>query len=228
MVLCLSQSLGAQTLVGGSIFSPPTEASQSNQLWFKYQNSFEFKKRMFIDSDFGHIFNTNNRAKRLSVRSVFKYQIADNLKIGSGMGFFWYYDKPELVQELRFVQEINYMNDFGSSIMYHDLRLEEQIIQGVITNEDFKARVRYQVGLTFPTPGPMYFGIYDEIFKNLSEREETPSSFFAMNRAGAMIGYNTYQQFRIEAHLTMEDRYEINSNNNTRSIIFTLTAKQII
>ncbi|NND32290.1 MAG: DUF2490 domain-containing protein [Saprospiraceae bacterium] len=231
LLLALSATIlsSAQTLVGGSLFAPaPAEVTEGNKLWLQYQNSFMFKDRLFIDTDFGHIFNASSRAKRLNIRSVFKYQLTDNIKIGTGMGFFWHYDRPDLEQELRFVQEINYRKNFGASILYQDLRLEERISQGVVIFDDYQTRVRYRLGITIPTNGAMYFGAYDEIFKNLSQQDEVASSFFSMNRAGVLAGFNTYQRFRIEAHLMMEDRYHADAAKNERSFIFTVMVKQII
>lgn len=228
IILTASQSsqLYAQTLVGGSLYAESAaRAESSNKLWLQYQNSFEFKERMFIDSDFGHIFHTNVRDKRLHVRSVFKYQLTENLKIGAGMGLFWYYDRPSLTQELRFVQEINYSKDFGSSIMFHDLRVEEQIRQAVDSGDDYGTRLRYRFGLHFPTNGPIYFGIYDEMFKNFSGGNDP---FLSMNRAAAFIGFRTYQYLNLEAHVMMEDQYLKDANGPLRSFIFHLVARHII
>ena len=220
----------AQSLVGGSIFAPaPAENTEGNKLWMQYQNSFQFKHRMFIDTDFGHIFHSQTRDKRLSIRSVFKYQLTDNLKIGSGMGFFWHYDRPNLEQELRFVQEISYFKDFGASIMYQDLRLEERISQAIATGDNYTTRLRYRLGVTIPTNGALYFGAYDEIFKNLARQgDETATPALSMNRAGILVGYNTHQLFRIEAHIMMEDRYQIDARKNERSFILSLVVNQTI
>ncbi|MBK8501712.1 MAG: DUF2490 domain-containing protein [Saprospiraceae bacterium] len=227
VILCFSPILKSQTLVGGSIFSAASDERQgSNQLWFQYQNSFKFKDRMYIDSDFGHIFNTNASDKRLNARSVFKYEITENLKIGTGMGFFWNYDRPNLMQELRFVQEINYYKDFGSSIMFHDLRIEEQIQQSSKNADDYDTRLRYRIGLSFPTETPMYFGVYDEVFKTLSHNEGEP--FFSINRAGAFLGYRTYRYLSFEAHLMLEDRYSKEPGATSRSLILQIVAKHII
>lgn len=228
MMMFSSPNFYAQTLVGGSLYSPaPDQSQSSNKLWLQYQNSFEFKKGFFIDTDFGHIFNTDVQDKRLNIRSVFKYQITDNLKIGTGMGFFWTYDRPNLMQELRFVQEINYFKDFGRTIMYHDLRVEEQIEQHIDANDDYNTRLRYQVGLHFPTNGPIYFGLYDEIFKNLSRGEEN-EPFFARNRAGLLVGYKTYQYVTFEAHLMMEDIYASDFERADRSMILQLVVRHKI
>ena len=228
ILLLSSPNFYAQSLVGGSLYAPaPDQTQKSNKIWLQYQNSFEFKKGFFIDSDFGHIFHTDVRDKRLNVRSVFKYQITENLKIGAGMGFFWFYDRPSLMQELRFVQEINYFKDFGSSIMFHDLRVEEQIQQNIDAYDDYHTRVRYRFGLHFPTNGPLYFGLYDEIFKNLGA-SDADQPFFSMNRAGLFVGYRTYQFITLEAHLMMEDVYSKKSVSPDRSMILQLVVKHKI
>lgn len=227
IVLVSSPNFFAQSLVGGSLYAPaPDQGQTSNKLWLQYQNSFEFKKGMFIDTDLGHIFHTDIRDKRLNIRSVFKYQLTDNLKVGAGMGFFWHYDRPSLMQELRFVQEVNYHKDFGSSIMFHDLRVEEQIQQSIDAFDDYNTRIRYRLGLQFPTDGPLYFGLYDEIFKNLGGSEKQP--FFAMNRAGAFLGYRTYQFVTLEAHIMVEDIYSHKTDRAARSLILQLVARHVI
>jgi hypothetical protein len=229
LVIITSLFATAQSLVGGSLFAPaPAESTQGNKLWLQYQNSFQFKERMYIDTDFGHIFHSEASDKRLSIRSVLKYQLTENLKIGTGMGFFWLYDRPNLEQELRFVQEISYFKDFGSSIMYQDLRLEERISQGVATGDDYGTRLRFRMGVTIPTNGRVYFGAYDEIFKNLSRQEEGANAAFSMNRAGILLGFNTQQLFKIEAHLMMEDRYQLDRRKNERSFILSLVVNQTI
>jgi hypothetical protein len=143
------------------------------------------------------------------------------------MGLFWYYDRPNLTQELRFIQEINYFKDFGSSIMFHDLRLEQQIQQAINAGDDYHTRIRYRVGLQFPTNGPVYFGMYDEVFKNFSKGAQDP--FFSMNRAAVFVGLRTYQFVNLEAHLMMEDIYggpELTSTQ--RAFIFQLVARHTI
>lgn len=228
MFMFSSPNFYAQTLVGGSLYAPaPDQSQSSNKVWLQYQNSFEFKRGMFIDTDFGHIFNTDVRDKRLNIRSVFKYQITDNLKIGAGMGFFWYYDRPSLKQELRFVQEVNYFKDFGQTVMYHDLRVEQQIEQNLDQEDDYNTRLRYRVGLHCPTEGPLYFGLYDEIFKNLGRQAEG-ESFFAGNRAGIFLGYKTYQFITLEAHVMLEDIYSDQLNKADRSLIMQLVVRHQI
>lgn len=232
MLLCLFMIIcatSAQSLVGGSVLAAaPKSDTDPHKLWLRYENSFEFKDRMYIDSDFGHIFSSD-KAMRLNVRSVYKYALLDNLKVGAGMGFFWSYGQPNLLQELRFMQEINYVNDFGSSLITHDLRVEQQISQSVEEFDDYNTRLRYRVGLTVPTNGPLYFGIYDEVFKNLSRTNpELSIPSITMNRAGLFAGYNTYQHFKIEAHLTVEDWYRMRKQDNVRSLLFSFVVKQII
>lgn len=227
LLLSPTSKLQSQTLSGGSLYSEGLSNSESsNKLWLQYQNSFEFKKGLFIDSDFGHIFHTDVRDKRLHVRSVFKYQITENLKVGAGMGLFWYYDRPNLTQELRFIQEINYFKDFGSSIMFHDLRVEQQIQQAINAGDDYHTRLRYRIGLQFPTNGPVYFGMYDEIFKNFSKGGQDP--FFSMNRAAAFVGFRTYQFVNLEAHLMMEEIYSPELTGTQRAFIFQLVARHTI
>ncbi|MCB0689624.1 MAG: DUF2490 domain-containing protein [Saprospiraceae bacterium] len=228
ILLICSPNFYAQTLVGGSLYAPAQDQSQSsNKIWLQYQNSFQFKKGMFIDTDFGNIFNTAVSDKRLNIRSVFKYQLTKNLRVGTGMGFFWNYDRPNLLQELRFVQEVNYFKDFGASIMFHDLRVEERIQQSFEDRDDYQTRLRYRFGLQFPTSGPVYFGLYDEVFKNLGAAG-TDQPFFAMNRAGLFLGYRTYNFVSLEAHIMVEDIYSKKSGQTDRSMILQLVAKHVI
>ena len=129
VVCCLFSffSLKAQTLIGGSLYDGQEEPMSYNQVWLQYANTFRFKEDMSIDSDFGHIFYTGNGMKRLNVRSTFRYHLTENLQVGAGMGFFWFYDTPNLAQELRFNQVISYFKEFESGTMHHDLQVEERL-----------------------------------------------------------------------------------------------------
>ncbi len=220
-------AIAQQTLIAQS--SEYSADDQSDKLWLQYHNTFEFKRGYFIDSDFGHVFNMDDLGRRLSVRSVFKYQLSENLKAGAGMGFFWNYGQPNLLQELRFVQEINYFKDYGSSLMFHDLRLEQRIKQGILTGDDYLSRLRYRVGVTIPTNGAMYFGVYDEIFKVLTKNAEYENPFVTRNRLAVMAGYNTFQLIRLEAHLMMEDKYILSPAPQTfRTLSINIVVKQVI
>jgi hypothetical protein len=92
--------------------------------------------------------------------------------------------------------------------------------------DEYDTRLRYRFGFSFPTETPLYFGIYDEVFKILSRSENEP--FFSMNRAGAFLGYRTYRYLSFEAHLMLEDRYSKEPGANIRSLILQLVAKHII
>lgn len=215
----------AQTLVGGSLYeSTRPESTLEQSLWLQYSNTFEFKPGMSIESDFGQIFYAGGR-KRFNVRSNFRYQITNNLSAGAGMGFFWFYGIRDLTQELRFAQSLRYRKDFGIPIMQHDLQLEQQIFQAVESGEHVDHRLRYRFGLEIPSDGHMYFGLYDEVFFNLNA--SATDRTVQQNRAGAYLGYNTFNFFRLEAHAMRV--HEFHSNRATLSSwIFQLTARHSI
>ena len=233
--LCLAVTLSifffdgllGQTLLSGPRLGEVSDYPSTNHVWLQYANSFHFKDDMSIDTDMGNIFYTGTGMKRLNVRSTFKYHITENFKIGAGMGFFWFYDTPDLMQELRFNQLVSYYKDFESGIMQHDLQLEQQIQQSLQEGDDFHTRLRYRFGYTFPTEGNIYFGVYDEIFALLGAQDE-PASFLQMNRAGALIGYNTFNFFRIEANIMMQDTFLGGPGGKHRAWVFQLGVRQII
>ncbi|NND07370.1 MAG: DUF2490 domain-containing protein [Saprospiraceae bacterium] len=224
--LLLIFSLPAQTLIGGSIYDDEIESMSYNHVWLQYANTFRFKEDMSIDSDFGHIFYTGNNAKRLNVRSTFKYNLTENLQIGAGMGFFWMYNTPNLSQELRFNQVISYFKDFERSTMHHDFQIEERLLQSQEELRDSKTRLRYRFGYTIPTGDNFYFGVFDEIFSHLNP--DADEATIHMNRAGAYIGYNTHQFFRLEAHVMMQDEFLKNHGLSHRAWVFQVRVKQII
>jgi hypothetical protein len=159
------------------IISPPaaleSTASTGSQgkLWLQYHNYFEFRKGMSIDSDFGQQFYLEDSKMRFHVRSIFHTEIARNLSVGVGMGFFWEYNSPYKSQELRFLQELLYRSDFEYLRIDHRLRFEERIEQFLYDSNEESSRVRYKFQVTIPTGGHMYYGFSNELFSNLFSRE---------------------------------------------------------
>lgn len=219
-------SLKSQTLIGGSLYDGQEEPMSYNQVWLQYANTFRFKDDMSIDSDVGHIFYSGSGMKRLNVRSTFKYNLTENLQIGAGMGFFWFYDTPNLAQELRFNQVVSYFKEFESGTMHHDLQVEERLLQSQEVLRDQKTRLRYRFGYTIPAGQHLYFGFFDEIFAHLNR--DAQEAAIHMNRAGAYLGYNTHQFFRLEAHVMMQDEFARNQGLSHRAWVFQLRVKQII
>jgi len=229
VILCAAMQVEAQRLIGGSLpYQESERSSIDSRIWLEYANHFSFKKGMSIDSDFGHQFYTDSEKKRLSIRSVFLYDLTHNLKVGGGMGFFWYYDTPVLSQELRFIQQVSHSNDFGSSILKQRLLFEEQITQNIGVDDDYKTRLRYQIGLEIPSNNALYFGVSDEIFANLSDNGESHMSMINKNRFATYMGYNTYQRFRIEARILMEDKVSRHAGVSAKSWVFILSVRQTI
>ncbi len=218
--------LQAQSLVGGSIYDAEVEVPSSHQIWLQYAHSFKFKDDMSIHSDFGHIFYTGTGEKRLNIRSTFKYNLTHNLQIGAGMGFFWWYDTPNLSQELRFNQVLSYFKDFESGTMHHDFQVEERLLQSQEVLHDQKTRLRYRFGYTIPTSRNMYIGFFDEIFSHL--KRASNEAAIHMNRAGMYVGYNTHQFFRLEAQAMMQDEFAKNAGQMHRSWVFQARLVQIL
>ncbi len=224
-------SVQAQVLVGGSALRSSQlddPSASDSRLWLRYSNHFSFKEGMSIDSDFGHQFFTDTEKKRLSVRSIFLYDLTHNLQLGGGMGFFWYYDTPVLSQELRFMQQLSHSYNFGLGKLTQRVLLEEQITQNLVIEDQYRTRVRYQVGLEMPSNGAMYFRITEEIFATLSDLGESPYSRIHRNRFSAHVGYNTFQRVKIEATIMMEDRISPLREAKGKSWVFLLGVHQTI
>ncbi len=224
-VLCLTMS-HAQVLVGGSLYEDRQQTLSTSHIWLQYANSFEFKEGMSIDTDMGNIFYTGTERKRMNVRSTFKYRLLDDLQIGAGMGFFWFYGSTNPAQELRFHQVVSYHKDFESGTMQHDLALEQQILETSENGKEFQSRLRYKLGYVIPTRGPLYFGFYDEIFAVLNPKDSDP--LISMNRLAGLIGYNTFDFFKIEAQVMMQNQFVPVSGIADRSWVFQIGIKQII
>ncbi len=218
----------AQTLVGGSLYQrskeKPTTPPSADRVWLSYEHHFSFKRGLSIDSEFDHQFYTQNRHRRLGVRSVLLANIGDNWRAGGGMGFFWDYGLPNVSQELRLIQEVQHYKDYGRTIVSHRLRFEEQITQALETGEDFTTRWRYEIDATFPTRSGIYFGVRNEIFSNITAKET--SSFINMNRFSGFLGYNTFNSFRVEAQIMMEDTFHKLSDAQRKSWVFRIVARQ--
>ncbi len=188
-----------------------------------YESYFQFKKGMSIESDFGHQFFTESGRRRLNVRSIFLYDLSPHWRIGAGMGFFWDYNVPNVSQELRLAQELQYHKDFGSTLMRHRLRVEEQITQDLREGDRYNTRVRYELDLTIPTSSGVYFGLRDEIFSNLSSSVASASTI-SMNRLSGFVGFDTFSRFRVEAQVIAEDTFSKDSDGNSRSWVFRVAA----
>ena len=221
--------LSSQTLVGGSLYQRSAgdgeDELSNDRLWLSYDTKFEFKKGMSIYSDFGlQFFSTG--MKRFNVRSMFHYDLSRNWTIGGGMGFFWDYEVPVVSQELRFAQEVIHRKDYGSTIISHRLRLEEQITQVLEVGDEYNTRWRYELDLTIPTKSGVFFGVRDEIFSNLSAPNSSP--FISTNRFTAFAGYDTFRFFELEAQVIMEDSFWSNSSDNRKSWVFRIAARHTL
>ena len=157
---------------------------------------------------------------------MFHVDLNRNWTIGAGMGFFWDYEVPVVSQELRFAQEVIYRKDYGSTIIGHRLRLEEQISQILDVGDEYNTRWRYELDLTIPTRSGFFFGIREEIFSNLSA--ESASPFINNNRLTTFAGFDTFRFFELEAQVIMEDSFLSNSVDNRKSWVFRIAARHTL
>ncbi len=219
----------SQTIIGPSLHQrsnrgPDLGDHSNNRAWLEYTHHFTFKKGMAIDSDFGHQFFENGK-KRLSVRSVFLYDIHRDWKIGGGMGFFWNYDTPNLEQELRFVQQVQHRRDLGNAILQQRFVMEERISQAIETGDHYQTRWRYLLGFTFPTASPFYFGFHDEVFGHIGRQES--DSFIATNRLIGFVGHQFSEYFKLEGRIMMENEFSKLADSSSRSWVVGLSAIQV-
>ena len=139
------------------------------------------------------------------------------------MGFFWYYDTPYLEQELRFIQQVQFRKEIGYSIMHHRWALEQQISQAIETGDDYHTRWRYQVGFTFPTASPFYFGFQDEIFGHLGD---TDRPAITENRLIGFLGWEISHLLKLEGRVMMEDQL-LSGGNSGKSWVLGVSAFQV-
>ncbi len=192
-----------QVVVASSLLAE--EPAPQDRVWLQYMNYFEFKSGMSIDSDISQRLSLGHPQKRFSVRSIFRYKIVENLRLGAGMAFFWTFDSPSPNQELRFMQEVSHFKQFRTFDLDQRLLVEERITQYFAQPDDFKTRLRYKLQATFPSRSGFYWGLFDEIFSVIESHVETP--LISRNRAGLILGYNTYQFMRFELHVMREDLF---------------------
>ena len=218
----------AQVIISppAAVESTPTSTDSQGKIWLQYHNYFEFRKGMSIDSDFGQQFYLEDTKMRFHVRSIFRAEVAHNLFLGAGMGFFWEYNSPYKSQELRFMQEVLYRNDFEYLRMDHRLRFEERIEQFLYDPNEETTRLRYKFQVTIPTGGHIYYGFSNELFSTLFSREN--QTLIGRNRAAAIIGFDSFRLFNLEAQVLREDTFNPDFLLNTNAWQFRLVLHQIL
>lgn len=148
-----------------------------------------------------HTFITD--LNQMLVRSSLQYLWFDNLTIGAGYAFVHteQIEKPDVpFKENRIFQDVITQQKIASNTLKHRFRFEQRFIE----NQDFKSRLRYQLGLDIPLyknaekQQNIYATMYNEVFMNVDETSRK-TNFFDRNRlyfgAGFKVNNNLGFQF---------------------------------
>lgn len=161
---------------------------------------------------------------QLLIRGSLQYPIASNLTLGAGYAHVLTekMNEPDVpFNENRIYQDVLTQQNVGtSSVLKHRFRFEQRFIE----NQDFKSRIRYQLGVDVPfyknegKQTSAYATAYNEIFMNLDEssRKHNPfdrnrlflgAGYKFNNDLGVQFGWmnqmlqkQSYQQFMFSLH----------------------------
>ncbi|MDC0598308.1 DUF2490 domain-containing protein [Gammaproteobacteria bacterium] len=177
--------------------------------WYMYLWSHENNESGFgLQGDIQHRnWDTGGDLEQLLIRagltwrpddSAFKYTLGYAHITSGAFG-----SSNEKNEENRIYQEALGGQRLGNKwFLTHRFRLEQRWVNG----QDFRARLRYFVGLNYPfnqenlNKGALYLSLYNELFVNLNRDigDGRHVDYFDRNRAYAALGYSLDDNFRLQ------------------------------
>lgn len=161
---------------------------------------------------------------QLLIRASAQYPVATNVTLGVGYAFVQTekINEPDLpFTENRMYQDVLTQQNIGTkSLLKHRFRFEQRFIE----QHDYKARIRYQLGLDIPVYSndeqkqSVYASLYNEVFMNVDEKSRKTNAFdrnrlylgagFKFNEhLGIQVGWmnqmlqkEAYQQIMLSIH----------------------------
>lgn len=139
---------------------------------------------------------------QLLIRGSAQYTVAPNLTFALGYAFVQTekINDPDLpFTENRIFQDVLTQQSIGNSVLKHRFRLEQRFIE----QQDYKSRIRYQLGLDIPVytntekKQSAYAAFYNEVFMNLDEKSRKTNAF-DRNRLYLGAGFKFNQQLGIQ------------------------------
>ncbi|MBA5793232.1 DUF2490 domain-containing protein [Flavobacterium sp. xlx-214] len=130
---------------------------------------------------------------QLVVRTSAQYQVMNNLNVALGYAYVHseHINTPDLpYYENRIFQDVSTQQNYGASVLKHRFRLEQRFIE----NQDYKSRIRYQLGIEIPVykneekNQSIYTTAYNEVFMNLDKASRSKNAF-DRNRLYLGAGY---------------------------------------
>ena len=164
--------------------------------WFMYFGNASFDQSK-LKANYDIQYRNHDLAgdlNQLLVRGSVQYPLLSNITLGAGYAFVLTekINEPNVpFNENRIYQDVLTQQNIGTvSILKHRFRFEQRFIE----NQDFKSRIRYQLGIDIPfykdadKQKSAYATAYNEIFMNLDEQSRK-SNPFDRNRIFLGAGY---------------------------------------
>ncbi len=193
--------------------------------WYMY-----FGNTKFTDTKWNFNYDIQNRnyeffsdLNQMLLRGSVQYVLFDNLTVGTGYAFVHteQFEKPDVpFVENRIFQDVITQQKVATSVLKHRFRFEQRFIE----HQDFKSRLRYQLGLDIPLyqntdkNQNLYATMYNEVFMNMDENSRKTNAFdrnrlyfgagFKVNKdLGFQLGWmnqmlqkKSYQQMMFSLH----------------------------
>lgn len=197
--------------------------------WYMY-----FGNTSFVNSNWKASYDVQYRnhnfigdLNQMLIRGSAQYSIANNLTLGMGYAFVQSekINEPDVpFIENRTYQDVLTQQNIGSFLVKHRFRWEQRFIE----HEDYKSRIRYQLGLDIPVYNntekkqTAYAAMYNEVFLNVDGNTRKTNAFdrnrlylgagFKFNSnlsiqlgwMNQMLQKNSYQQFMLSIHHNMQ------------------------
>lgn len=170
--------------------------SEKYDLNFYHSDTFVFRDKTFQGKEYP------SRDSQAYFQTSLSYRLLPAFSLT--LGHIYQRNNPldvDFANEHRIFEQVTYAHTKDATTFTHRLRFEQRFIDGRHSH-DFKTRLRYQIGATFPLngrqldPGEWYFNSYNEFyFSSTGER----NSFYSDDWAYAGFGYQTETMGKFEA-----------------------------
>ncbi len=157
---------------------------RDDQQWVQYVNILNIPQKWVIHSSTSFRWrDTYHRGTQFHIRSGLGYQLNDQVRFLSGIGFFRpINNSSEIHHELRPFQEIRIGQNLGKTRMVNRFQVEERFLNRVESGltDPVYMRFRYALNFTFPVKnfsgsvngGELQFTLRNELFINGQNQSE--------------------------------------------------------
>lgn len=134
--------------------SQKTFQERDDQQWIQYVNILNIPQKWVVHSSTSFRWrDTYHRGTQFHVRSGLGYQLTDQVRFLSGMGFFRpINNSSDIHHELRPFQEIQIGQDLGKTRLVNRFQVEERFLNRVETGLTDPVYMRFRYALNFTLP----------------------------------------------------------------------------